>query len=704
MSTEAQDWRKWLSRVEARRDSFAKGWWKQAEKAMRMYSPEGGVEKKAQDVPFNILYANTEVLLPSLYSASPRPDVATRHDAPQAPAKAAEQFLRTAIDDNSPGMETFDQAMEGAVLSGLVPGAGGVRLRGYPGEPHPVRWEEYKYNQLIWAATKTWARCPWIAFLHSYTREDLLSEFKLSPEKVKNLESQEAKDLGEGAGEKCDYTVVELWIKSSRRTVWLCEEVEDILVQDISTDPLKLAGFYPTPGPLTLVRKPQDLDPTPLYFYYEQQATELNRVTVRLNKVLEAIKVRGGYAASMASELGNLLDSDDMENKMVPMKNVGPDQSLDKMVWMLPIDKLISVAKELYAARAAIMNTIQQITGLADIVRGASVASETATAQELKNKWGTVRLRRMQTTVARYVRDLLRLAVDAGTSLCPPLEWRKITGLPYPLAAEKQAAEMQVQQQLAQAASMQQGPMLAGGQPPGPPPIDPKLQEVLSQPTWEEVIQLLSDDAGRCYLIDIETSSTIDADASADKQDAAEFMQAFGTLVQGMAPLAQLGPSGVNLAKTIVAAVCKRFKLGRECDEAIKALQPPPPPGPDEGEQVKLEIEKLKLSVMQQKADIDKEKAQMDMAMTREKHRLEMEKMSRQHAVDMAKIDAQNQSAAIQTHLGMVQNQQQAALGVQQHQQQTQAVAQKGQLAEASHKQKMQAAAQRPKPAPTGAK
>jgi hypothetical protein len=707
----AAKWRSWLARINARKDAAERSWWKMAEKANAMYSPK---TEDAATNPFNILYANTEVLLPSLYSATPRPDVAVRHEAPSAPAEAAEGLLKVVIDDNSPGMESFDSAMEGATLSALVPGMGGVRLRAYPGEPHPLRWEEYKYNQMIWGYAKKWSRVPWVAFLHPVTKEDIVTQFSLSAEqaaqiKVPSQEDQDTKDADKG--EKCPFLLIELWIKANRQTVWLLEDYSEVLLESIDDDPLALAGFYPTPGPLTLVRKPTDMDPTPLYEYYRKQAEELNRVSTRLNKILEAIKVRGAYNPVLGKTIGNILSSDDMENALVPAEvPMDMAKGIEGQIYLLPIEKLIQVAQQLYMARESIQNVIQQITGLADIVRGASVASETATAQTLKNKWGTIRLRRLQKVVAQYSRDLLRLAIDAGTTVIPPEGWRQMTGLPFPMAQEKAMAQQQVQQQMQmymQQQMLQQaqmGPpgmppspgMPPPGQPPGqppgppqPPPVDPKLQAILSQPTWEDILKLLSDDAGRCYIIDIETSSTIDADASADKQEAGEFMQAFAQLVQGIQPMVQLGPTGVNAAKAIVSAVCKRFKLGREVDEALSALQPPPPQM-DPAAQVKLEIEKLKLQGAQQQHEMDKEEFDLKKKEMLLKHQIavaELEAKDRalktQAQVDMATTSMQLQASAIQHQQGM----EQANTGHAQKMEQNQA-AHQAKVAQAQQQQK----------------
>ena len=66
-----------LTAIQARESEFEKGWWKKAEKAEEIYLAE---KERAEDTtPYNILYSNTEVLLPALYSATPKPDIRSRY-------------------------------------------------------------------------------------------------------------------------------------------------------------------------------------------------------------------------------------------------------------------------------------------------------------------------------------------------------------------------------------------------------------------------------------------------------------------------------------------------------------------------------------------------------------------------------------------------------------------------------------------------
>lgn len=630
-SAEKKKWSDWLQRVKDREKKFEEGWWKDARKAQDLFASgqEGG-----KDVPFNVLYANTEVLLPSLYSNTPRPDVQLRGKQGLALIpRVVREFLTSTVDCNSPGIETFDDAMESAVLSALVPAMGGVRIRSFPEEAHPVRYESYSFDELLWGEARKWNRVPWIAFRQRMTKEEIVERFELSEEAAATLQVPAQKDLDANREKNSDKErefVYELYIKAERKVVFLCEGYEAVLLEDMG-DVQGLKGFYPTPGLLTLVRKPGDLTPTPLFTYYRQQAEELNRVSVRLNKVLSAIRVRGMYNQLIGTDLQNLLDENDGgENILKPSQNaMDLQQGFEKQIWLLPIEKLIQVATQLYQAREAIKRVIYEITGLADIVRGASVASETATAQTIKDKWGSVRLRRMQRAVKNYVRDLFRLALDAGTQL-PAGVWAQMTQVQLPTVQEKELAK----QTLEHAQAM-------GGM--APPEQTQQAQAILSQPAWEEILQVLIDDNARSYLIDVETDSTLDASAQTDKQEATEFLGALSQLVTSLGGLAALGPQGVMVARDILLAVASKFRFGRELQSTLEKLPTQlPQQNPAEGKE--LEKKKNELLGLEEKV----KKAIADL----KTQKLELQTKQQEFAADqrVAKVEQAAQQQILSIH------------------------------------------------------
>ena len=114
----------WLREIDAARKR-EKDFRTQGRKILDIYE---GVER----CHFNILYSNTETLMPALYSAIPKPVVERRYkdDDPlgRAAAEAAKRGLEFLIDTNVEGYETFDEGIRAAVLDALLPGRGSTSV------------------------------------------------------------------------------------------------------------------------------------------------------------------------------------------------------------------------------------------------------------------------------------------------------------------------------------------------------------------------------------------------------------------------------------------------------------------------------------------------------------------------------------------------------------------------------------------------
>lgn len=641
-----------LGAIATREKEFETGWWKAAHDAEQIYTIDK--ESKESAVPYNILYSNTEVLLPSLYSATPKPDIRSRYKEQNIKPipDVVQRFLTCASDPQSPGGDCFDGAMQDAVLSSLVPGMGYVRIRYVEEDAFPLRYESGHFKTLIWGKGSRWAKVPWVAFKVTMKREQMLSQFGKTAE-----EGQENyKPSSESEEDKDNCTVYEFWDKKTKKVYFLCEEWKEKLLK-AADDPLGLENFFPTPGLLMMTVRNGKYLPIPLYNYYKEQAEELNRVSTRLKYVLQAIRVRGAYNGLLGDDLKNLLGTEDgMENKLFPAAEaalLAQSGGFDKHIWLLPIENLITVAKELYTAREQIKQVIYELTGISDIIRGSSAPSETATAQDLKNKWGTVRLRRMQTVVANYARDLFRMSVDCGSDRIPPEKWAAITQLDQiPSAAMKQAAQQRLQQMQQQAAMMPPPvpqPPIPGQPlqpPPGPPPPDPKLLAAAQSPSWEEILAKIKSDQNRTFIINIQTSSTVDLDTAQDKAEVNEFMAAMGQLLPGLGGFLTLGPTGIAAAKEILKQVCLRYKFGIEIADQIDAIQPPPPaapagPSPEEKAAIQADAQ-----ATQVQAGVKIQKAQSDQRVAQAQEQAALAKIS--HDAKMLDLEIQASNLRLQ--------------------------------------------------------
>jgi hypothetical protein len=551
--------------------------------------------KKQDSTPFNILYSNTETLLPSLFGAVPRPVVSRRFrdDDPlgKAASDAAQRALSYSLDPNLEIKQPFQEAVEDAVVDSLLPGRGNVRIKydativsdALAGEY--VCYEAVDWNRVLFGYARKWKDMPWIAFEHDMDRQEVAAlageavaaEVVYTPGAEMQSGEEEGKDYEtreEGKTERKTAKVYEVWHKASRKVFFVSSHYSKGLMKE-EDDPLELSGFFPIPRPLQLLKKSHSLEPVAIYTLYENQAKELNRITVRINRLIEALKIRGGYN-NQVKEIEDILKKED--NTLVAIQNaqaIDNAKGLEAAIWLVPIEKLITVVQQLYLAREQCKQVIYEITGIADILRGVSKASETLGAQEIKAKWGGLRIKRAQQEVARFCRDLLRMAAEVMATKFQENTWVAMTQLPYATTPE-----------LEQANEVAMAARLAGA--PQPPP---EVIETATKVPWPAVLRLLKNDLFRSYRIDVETNSTLDPAATEDKQDMVEMLGATAQFLQGVTPLVVSGTLPFQAAQQVLLAIARRFRFGNEIEAQLQSMQPPRPPEEDKSKQQKAELD-----------------------------------------------------------------------------------------------------------------
>lgn len=678
-----QSWLKELNQAFKRE----KDWRKAAGDCVHLYEAGGSTGKTS---PYNILFSNTETLSPALYNNPPRPVVKPRfvqkdNALSRLSALTGQRLLQFLIDTNSPESPDLDEVVKQVVTEALVPGRGIPRVKydasfALEGEVEKVETEEVCFEVVPWdqflhGYAKHWEQVPWVAFEHRMSLEEAKESFgEATARKLQFTEADSAEGEDETGGKGGLFgrkqansqgaqlaQVFEIWNRADKRVLFISPNLRTEPVKVVD-DPLKLQGFFPCPKPLQLVRKITSLTPQTLYAMYEQQAVELNDLTTRITRIVRALKVRGYYNSTVEG-LRNLLEAED--NTMLPITNAGQLQAqglrLDDAIWLFPIERLVAVLQQLVAQRAQVKQVIFEITGIADIMRGSSQASETLGAQEIKNQWGTLRLKRLQKEVTRFIRDTLRIALEVMVTQFDAATVKAMTGLPFPLREEKLQAQAQLQQ-------------LQAVTPPGaePPPELQQLAAVAQAPDMDTILEMLRDDTMRNFVIDIETNSTVDAEATEDKQDMAELMNALAQFLNGVTPLVESGAMPFDAAKVIMLNLLRRFRMGGEIEEAIMAMQPPSAGGEGEkaqleqmqkalaGEKQALEQAKADLAAQQQEFNLAKSAAERELQM-KESFSLRKIQQEQQFAVRTLEQEKQLAEQSLQQSARLQQQQVQAA-------------------------------------------
>lgn len=516
---------KWLARIEAA-SKGEKKWRDRARRVVDRYRDED----KREGVRYNILFANTQTMFPALYSRLPRPDVRRRAGAEKREYRdisaLMERALTFAMDKGG-----MNEAVSAAVFDMILVGRGVARVRfsetvtesGWPDVQdvtvEPVFWGDFRIDPV-----RRFEDALWIAFRHRMDKDEIAEKFPGFEDRLAYT-SMDAASFGEEdehkpgeESEDCYAILWEVWDKRRRRVIFLAEGFGEALA-DIE-DPMGLYGFFPIAAPLYAIRTTDTLTPIPPYTLYQDLAAELDSVTDRIQSLTGALKLRGLYDASQES-LARVLEADD--NEMLPVENfitLRGNGGIGAGVEFLPLGDIGSVLSGLYQNREALKAAIYEVTGISDILRGASVASETATAQRIKGQWGAIRLQSMQADVQRFCRDLIEIMAEVIVERMSPIA----------------------------------------------------LAEMTSVEVTGDMLAVVRDDTLRNWKIDIETDSTIVADEQAEQEARGKLLAGMVSFVTGIAPMVQGGLFPPEAAIALLKFGIQPYRGSREVMDVLEEM------------------------------------------------------------------------------------------------------------------------------------
>ena len=501
----------WLGRIK-RSEELTEAWAKDAtaaEAAFTMCAEEGSGQLPA----FNILHSNVETVVAALYNSTPSPDIRVRHNNKDPVARSAadlfERAIATQVDDGR-----LDIEAERLVQDSFLAGRGVIRLRFDADEDgENLTNERIIYENVSWrdyreGPAARWRDVPWVAFRHSMT-EDALAKIKGD-----DFKSQYADDGTPQENDGLPAKVWEIWDKNKKRVIFIdamCNEVLNIL-----DDPLGLPGFFPCPEPVQPIGSTANRVPVCPYAIYREQAQELDSVTKRINALIKGLKLRGGVIGD-ATQIERLAEAGDNELVALEnMENLAAAGGLEKAIVWWPIDQAIRVLRELQLQREEVKQSIYEITGVSDIIRGASRVAETATAQQIKTRWGSLRIKKLQAKIERQIRDVFVMSTDIMALHFQP-------------------------ESVARAAGVE---------------LSPEMGEFLSRPMDH-------------FRIDVESDSTVRADLTDNRQEMAEFLSATGQFFNVMAPIITQMPASMPTVIEVYSSFARQYRLGRQAEQAL---------------------------------------------------------------------------------------------------------------------------------------
>jgi len=248
---------------------------------------------------------------------------------------------------------------------------------------------------------------------------------------------------------------------------------------------------------------------------------------------------------------------------------------------------LIQALNQLYNQRQAVIQTIYEITGISDIMRGASASRETATAQRIKGQFGALRLTNRQRGIERFITAL------------------------YGIKAEMIAENIEPQ----------------------------LLAQMTNLPVGPQVAALLESDRLRGFRLNVETEDSLAVDNATEQQRRVEFLTAMVQYIQAIGPIVAQGALTLEQAKSFLLFAARAFPGARELEDALEAIgtQPPPEKQPDPADKL-VEVEAAKVQAQTAKAQADAQVALQKLALDREKAEADINLRQQKLDIDAAKV------------------------------------------------------------------
>lgn len=625
-----------------------------------------------KDAELDLFWASYEILKPAVYAHTPKPVVAPQFkDRRPVKNKTADLLERTSISafDRSNINEVMCEIRDDLIFTNR-----GVMWLTYESEKgQKVCFEQVDRQDFRHSPARKWCDVYAVARRVWMTKKDMRQRFrKHSGDAYQNAAHFNSReDITNGAMDKSKRASVwEVWHKADNKVYWVAEGVDVIL--DSSEPYLKLNEFFPCPRPAygTLARR--SLVPVPDYERYSSHFGKINTLTARIYLLLDKVKLKGliPSGGDVATAVQALISAEDDEMLIpVPSAQFASGTSGGFVQWM-PLDMVATTIQGLIEARGQLINDFYQLSGISDIMRGATEADETLGAQQLKTQYGSIRVRQKIKEMQRIACDAVKIASEIIAEKFSEKTLLEMSQMEIPTksdiekqikgiekAAEQelkaltdqaekavQSGQVQDHQAAQQEFQQQQQAILSK--------YAPMLNEARNEVPIEDIMKLLRDDKARGFAFQIDEESTVLADEAAEKQSRNEFMGAFATASQALMPLVQSGPEGAKLAGGMLKFQLGPFRVGRELDslidEWIDSVSNMPQQTGNEEQQALVDAQNKLAEAEMAKAQAQMAKVQSDTQLKMAENERKMAELQAKSAKEQADLQLENGKLQLQ--------------------------------------------------------
>lgn len=614
-------------------------------------------DPEAPGYNLNLFSANINTMMSMLYGKVPQVSVDRRWADPEdAIARiGSEMASRLLNGDIEAAGEDFSSVLRGTLQDRLIPGVGIARVRyscdvgeeevegtDVPSETKTDEWIDDVYvpwQDVLWSPCRYWSEMRWLAFRIYKDKKEVIKflDGEKDAQKIADELDYNSKAPLENATQKTSETwdkceIWEIWDKTTKRVFWVVEGHKRILKS--VEDPLELDGFYPAPPFFIANVTTMEYVPKNDYSFAAALYREVDRLEERIALLTMAVKVSGVYDKKAGQDVGRLVN-ETAENKMIPVDAWAAFQErggIKGSMEFLPIEDIAKVIEILQQQQSARIEQLYQITGMADIMRGQASGDKpaSATEQQIKVKFASVRIQSIQDEFTRFATDLQKIRFEI---ICKHFDTDTIIKNSNMMnTADGRATPDKVM----------------------------------------EAAQFLKDSDQAKWRIQIQPESMAMVDYAQLKQERTEYINSLGIFLQSSFPIAEKFPAATPILMELLKWGLAGFKGSKQVegviDRAMAAMETAQKQGQGQ-QQPNPELEKIKME-MQQDAQNHQAKLQQMQAEgqqksqeQQQKHQLEMTELTAEFHVKMKELEANMHriQAETQAHVTKAQADQQTA-------------------------------------------
>lgn len=586
-------------------------------------------------------WSDTELMLPALYSRTPKAVSRRKFDSPDPNAKVA-----TIINDRLAAwlMQTsgFDDTMESSALGFLNTNRQTCRIFyeekvskrkkkiyvteaiGEDGQPilldpeenlvlpdtvilndenglyfeseedeeiirprvitKPVQFDKLRISPGARNPSEIW----WIAYEITITKKDAA---KLFGDKIKNIQnptpsqtSSSDWDTDNRVRRTSDlFTYWELWNYRDKQVYWLHEQYKKGFLKK-EDDIYHLQNFFPSPKFMLDNMRYDSCYPAPDYTQCKDAYEQMHILYKRINlstRVLKSCILFDGAEQDLANFFRELSD-----NQGIGVSKWAEDQvqgGFANKIFIPDFSPIVLVLQQLVQAFERQKVAIDELRGITDIIRGASEPETSATAEKIKDRRSSLRFAKKKKAMLKFAVETLQMMLDLAYKTFDDEYIKEITGV--------------------------------------------MLMSPEDQRRVPAALEILRNDEERQIRIDIETDSMVLFDDMDRKEQSLQLM---GTVGEYIKDISRSDPVLLPALVTLLGKVIRTMDDAREAEDPVlqaftqiseRGSAPPQPPQPNPDVMAKITSEQ-----------------QIRMFEIQSKERLEMAKLGQASARDNAEL------------------------------------------------------------------